>query len=185
VTSNLLKEAEKRMKKSVEKIAEEYSHLRTGRPSPALLETVKVDYYGVPTPVNQMATISVTEERTLLIKPWDKTALGNIEKAILKSNLDITPLNDGNVIKLNFPIPTTEQREKWVKISKEISENGKIAIRNIRRDIIKEARELEKDKQITEDDLAKFQEDIQDLTDRYVEEMDTLFTRKEKEIMEF
>ncbi len=185
MTSNLLKEAEKRMKKSVEKIAEEYSHLRTGRPSPALLETVKVDYYGVPTPVNQMATISVTEERTLLIKPWDKTALGNIEKAILKSNLDITPLNDGNVIKLNFPIPTTEQREKWVKISKEISENGKIAIRNIRRDIIKEARELEKDKQITEDDLAKFQEDIQDLTDRYVEEMDTLFTRKEKEIMEF
>jgi len=185
VTSNLLKEAEKRMKKSVEKIAEEYSHLRTGRPSPALLETVKVDYYGVPTPVNQMATISVTEERTLLIKPWDKTALGNIEKAILKSNLDITPLNDGNVIKLNFPIPTTEQREKWVKISKEISENGKIAIRNIRRDIIKEARELERDKQITEDDLAKFQEDIQDLTDRYVEEMDTLFTRKEKEIMEF
>jgi ribosome recycling factor len=173
------------MKKSVEKIAEEYSHLRTGRPSPALLETVKVDYYGVPTPVNQMATISVTEERTLLIKPWDKTALGNIEKAILKSNLDITPLNDGNVIKLNFPIPTTEQREKWVKISKEISENGKIAIRNIRRDIIKEARELERDKQITEDDLAKFQEDIQDLTDRYVEEMDTLFTRKEKEIMEF
>lgn len=185
MTSNLLKEAEKRMKKSVEKIAEEYSHLRTGRPSPALLETVKVDYYGVPTPVNQMATISVTEERTLLIKPWDKTALGNIEKAILKSNLDITPLNDGNVIKLNFPIPTTEQREKWVKISKEISENGKIAIRNIRRDIIKEARELERDKQITEDDLAKFQEDIQDLTDRYVEEMDTLFTRKEKEIMEF
>ena len=185
MTSNLLKEAEKRMKKSVEKIAEEYSHLRTGRPSPALLETVKVDYYGVPTPVNQMATISVTEERTLLIKPWDKTALGNIEKAILKSNLDITPLNDGNVIKLNFPIPTTEQREKWVKISKEISENGKIAIRNIRRDIIKEARELEKDKQITEDDLAKFQEDIQDLTDRYVEEMDTLFTRKEKDIMEF
>jgi len=185
VTSNLLKEAEKRMKKSVEKIAEEYSHLRTGRPSPALLETVKVDYYGVPTPINQMATISVTEERTLLIKPWDKTALGNIEKAILKSNLDITPLNDGNVIKLNFPIPTTEQREKWVKISKEISENGKIAIRNIRRDIIKEARELEKDKQITEDDLAKFQEDIQDLTDRYVEEMDALFARKEKEIMEF
>ncbi|HAA84965.1 MAG TPA: ribosome recycling factor [Kosmotogaceae bacterium] len=185
MTSNLLKEAEKRMKKSVEKIAEEYSHLRTGRPSPALLETVKVDYYGVPTPINQMATISVTEERTLLIKPWDKTALGNIEKAILKSNLDITPLNDGNVIKLNFPIPTTEQREKWVKISKEISENGKIAIRNIRRDIIKEARELEKDKQITEDDLAKFQEDIQDLTDRYVEEMDALFARKEKEIMEF
>ncbi len=185
MTSNLLKEAEKRMKKSVEKIAEEYSHLRTGRPSPALLETVKVDYYGVPTPINQMATISVTEERTLLIKPWDKTALGNIEKAILKSNLDITPLNDGNVIKLNFPIPTTEQREKWVKISKEISENGKIAIRNIRRDIIKEARELEKEKQITEDDLAKFQEDIQDLTDRYVEEMDALFARKEKEIMEF
>ncbi len=185
MTNDLLKEAEKRMKKSVEKIAEEYSHLRTGRPSPALLETVKADYYGVPTPVNQMASVNVTEERTLLIKPWDKNTLSSIEKAILKSNLDITPLNDGNIIKLNFPIPTTEQRERWVKISKDVAENGKIAIRNIRRDIIREARDLEKNKEITEDDLARFQEDIQELTDKYVSEMDELFSRKEKEIMEF
>ncbi|PNE23321.1 ribosome recycling factor [Mesotoga sp. Brook.08.YT.4.2.5.1] len=183
--NSLLKDAESRMKKSVEKIVEEYGQMRTGRPSPALLESVKVDYYGVLTPINQMATITVTEERSLIIKPWDKTVLSQIEKAIFASKLDLTPINDGANIKLNFPIPTTEQREKWVKLARDNSEKGKIAIRNIRRDAIKEARDLEKASEMTEDDLKKFEEDIQELTNKYIEEMDKAFEKKSKEIMEF
>jgi len=185
IMSSLLKEAESRMKKSVEKIVEEYGQMRTGRPSPALLESVKVDYYGVPTPINQMATVTATEDRSLIIKPWDKTVLGQIEKAIFGSKLDLTPINDGVNIKLNFPIPTTEQREKWVKLARDNAEKGKIAIRNIRRDAIKEARDLEKASEMTEDDLKKFEDDIQELTNRYIEEMDNAFEKKSKEIMDF
>ncbi len=183
--SSLLKDAENRMKKSVEKIVEEYGQMRTGRPSPALLESVKVDYYGVPTPINQLATITATEDRTLIIKPWDKTVLSQIEKAIFASKLDLTPMNDGVNIKLNFPTPTTEQRDKWVKIARENAEKGKIAVRNIRRDVIKEARDLQKASEMTEDDLKKFEEDIQELTNKYVLEMDKAFEKKSKEIMEF
>ncbi|ACR80299.1 MULTISPECIES: ribosome recycling factor [Kosmotoga] len=181
----LLKDAEERMKKSTEKISEEFSHMRTGRPSPAILEEIKVDYYGVPTPINQLATINVSEDRSLIIRPWEKNMLSHIEKAILASNLGLTPINDGNVVRLNFPIPTTEQREKWVKLSKEIAEKGKIAVRNIRRDVLKEAKEMEKNKEMTEDDLRRFEEELQKLTDKYVEEMDKLFEKKKKEIMEF
>ncbi len=183
--NSLLKDAENRMKKSVEKIVEEYGQMRTGRPSPALLESVKVDYYGVPTPINQLATISTTEERTLIIKPWDRSVLNQIEKAIFASKLDLTPMSDGINIKLNFPTPTTEQRDKWVKIARDTSEKGKVAVRNIRRDVIKEARDLEKASDMTEDDLKKFEEDIQNLTNEYVQEMDKAFERKSKEIMDF
>jgi len=183
--SSLLKDAENRMNKSVEKLVEEYGQMRTGRPSPALLESVKVEYYGVPTPINQLATITATEDRTLIIKPWDKTVLSQIEKAIFASKLDLTPMNDGVNIKLNFPTPTTEQRDKWVKIARENAEKGKIAVRNIRRDVIKEARDLQKASEMTEDDLKKFEEDIQELTNKYVLEMDKAFEKKSKEIMEF
>ncbi|OAA31254.1 ribosome recycling factor [Kosmotoga arenicorallina S304] len=181
----MLKEAESKMEKSVEKIVEEFSHMRTGRPSPSLLEEIKVDYYGVPTPVNQLATINVSEDRSLIVKPWEKNMLSLIEKAILASNLGLTPLNDGNVIRLNFPIPTTEQREKWIKLAKEIAEKGKVAIRNIRRDFIKEAKELQKEGEMTEDDLKRFEEEIQKLTNKYVDEMDNQLEKKKKEIMEF
>lgn len=183
--NDLLKTAESKMKKSIEKLGEEYGHMRTGRPSPAILEQIKVDYYGVSTPINQMATVNATEDRTLIIKPWDKSALSLIEKAIFASNLDLTPMNDGVAIKLNFPVPTTEQRAKWVKVAKDQGEMGKVAIRNIRRDLIKEAKELEKEKEITEDDRKKFEEDIQKLTDKYITEMEGVFSKKKTEIMEF
>ena len=182
---NLLKEAEAKMKKSVEKLAEEYGHMRTGRPSPAVLEQIKVDYYGVPTPINQMATVNATEDRTLIIKPWDRSALALIEKGIFASSLDLTPINDGVTIKLNFPVPTTEQREKWVKLLKDQCEMGKVAVRKIRRDYIKDAKDLEKDKEITEDDRKKFEEDIQKVTDKYTVEMEEVFNKKRKEILEF
>ncbi|OOC42035.1 ribosome recycling factor [Thermosipho sp. 1074] len=181
----IIKETEEKMKKSVNSIDEELKKLRTGRPSPALLEEIKVDYYGVPTPINQVATVNVTEERSLIIKPWEKNLLGAIEKAIQSSDLGLNPMNDGNVVRLVFPTPTTEQRQKWVKKAKDIVEHGKIAIRNIRRDSIKVLKEMKKDGEISEDDERRLEKEIQNLTDKYVEELDKLFEKKEKEIMEF
>ncbi len=181
----VIKETDDRMKKTVKAIDEELKKMRTGRPSPAILEEIKVDYYGTPTPVNQLATISVSEERTLLIKPWDKSMLGKIEKAILASDLGLNPQNDGNVIRLIFPTPTTEQREKWVKKAKDIVEEGKIAIRNIRRDAMKKIKEMKNNGDISEDDAKRLEDEIQKLTDKHIEELDELFKKKEKEIMEF
>ena len=132
----ILKDADGKMKKSVAKIEEELKHLRTGRPSPAVLEEIKVDYYGTPTPINQLATITVGNDRSLSIKPWDKSTLKLIERAIMASDLGLNPINDGNSLKLIFPTPTTEQRQKWVKKAKDIVEQGKIAVRNIRRDAL-------------------------------------------------
>lgn len=184
MVNSFIKMTEEKMKKSVEKISEELKHLRTGRASPAVLEEIKVDYYGVPTPVLQVAQVT-TEERQLVIKPWEKNLLNAIEKAILASDLGLTPVNDGNVIRITFPTPTTEQRQKWVKKAKEIVEEGKIAIRNIRRDILKEVKDKKKDGEISEDDEKRLEKEIQNLTDKYVVELDKLFERKEKEIMEF
>lgn len=184
MVNTYIKTAEEKMKKSVEKIAEELKHLRTGRANPAVLEEIKIDYYGVPTPVLQVAQVT-TEERQLIVKPWERNLLNAIEKAILASDLGLTPANDGNVIRINFPSPTTEQRQKWVKKAKEIVEEGKIAVRNIRRDIIKEAKDKKKDGEISEDDEKKLEKEIQNLTDKHIAELDKLFEKKEKEIMEF
>lgn len=184
MVNSYIKTTEDKMKKSVEKISEELKHLRTGRASPAVLEEIKVDYYGVPTPVLQVAQVT-TEERQLIIKPWERNLLSAIEKAILASDLGLTPVNDGNVIRLTFPTPTTEQRQKWVKKAKEIVEEGKIAVRNIRRDIIKEIKDKKKDGEISEDDEKRLEKEIQNITDKYVAELDKLFEKKEKEIMEF
>jgi ribosome recycling factor len=183
--SKILNDAKEKMEKTVEKIREEYSHMRTGRPSPAILEEIKVDYYGVPTPINQLATVNVAEDRTLIIKPWDKNLLSTIEKSILASNLGLTPMNDGTVIRLNFPTPTTEQRERWAKNAKETCEKNKIAIRNIRREAIKEAKEAEKNKEMTEDDLKRFEDEVQDLTNEYIDNLEQVLEKKTKEIMEF
>ncbi|AEH51825.1 ribosome recycling factor [Pseudothermotoga thermarum DSM 5069] len=180
----LVKSAEDKMNKTVEKISEELRKMRTGRPSPAILEEIKVDYYGAPTPINQLATVSISEDRALVIKPWDKSVLSAIEKAIFASDLGLTPQNDGNVIRIIFPTPTTEQRQKWVKKAKEIAEQGKIAIRNIRRDVLKELKDLVKNGKISEDDEKRLEKEIQDLTDKKIEEIDKLFEKKEKEIME-
>jgi len=184
MVNSYIKTTEDKMKKSLEKISEELKHLRTGRASPAVLEEIKVDYYGVPTPILQVAQVT-TEERQLIIKPWERNLLNAIEKAILASDLGLTPVNDGNVIRINFPTPTTEQRQKWVKKAKEIVEEGKIAVRNIRRDIIKEIKDKKKDGELSEDDEKRLEKEIQNLTDKYVAELDKLFERKEKEIMEF
>ena len=184
MVNSYIKTTEDKMKKSLEKISEELKHLRTGRASPAVLEEIKVDYYGVPTPILQVAQVT-TEERQLIIKPWERNLLNAIEKAILASDLGLTPVNDGNVIRINFPTPTTEQRQKWVKKAKEIVEEGKIAVRNIRRDILKEIKDKKKDGEISEDDEKRLEKEIQNLTDKYVAELDKLFERKEKEIMEF
>jgi len=181
----LVKSAEERMQKAIEKIHEELRKMRTGRPSPAILEEIKVDYYGASTPVNQLATVSIAEERTLLIKPWDKVTLQAIEKAIYASDLGLTPMNDGNVIRLSFPTPTTEQRQKWVKKAKEILEQGKIAVRNVRRDILKQMKESVKNGEISEDDEKRLEKEIQNVTNEKIAELDELFERKEKEIMEF
>lgn len=181
----LIKEAKEKMKKTLEKIEDELKKMRTGKPSPAILEEIKVDYYGVPTPVNQLATISVSEERTLVIKPWDRSVLSLIEKAINASDLGLNPVNDGNVIRLVFPTPTTEQREKWVKKAKEIVEEGKIAIRNIRREIIKKIKEDQKEGNIPEDDARRLENEVQKLTDEFIEKLDEVFEIKKKEIMEF
>ncbi|MFW6121817.1 MAG: ribosome recycling factor [Petrotogales bacterium] len=183
--NKILKDAKEKMEKTVEKTKEEYSHMRTGRPSPAILEEIKLDYYGVQTPINQLATINVAEDRTLIIKPWDKNLLGGIEKAILASNLGLTPMNDGTVVRLNFPTPTTEQRERWAKVAKDICEKSKIAIRNIRREAIKEAKDAEKNKEMTEDDLNRFEDDIQELTNEYIDKLDEVLEKKTREIMEF
>jgi len=185
VVNPFIKEAKEKMKKSLEKIEEELKKMRTGKASPALLEEIKVDYYGVPTPVNQLATVSVAEERTLVIKPWDKSLLPAIEKAIIASDLGLTPMNDGNVIRLVFPSPTTEQREKWVKKAKEIVEEGKIAIRNIRRDILKKIKEEQKNGNISEDDAKRLENEVQKVTDEFIEKLDEVFELKRKEIMEF
>ncbi len=184
MTNQVLKQTEEKMKKSVEKISEELKHVRTGRATPAVLEEIKVDYYGSPTPILQVAQVT-TEERTLTIKPWERNLLSTIEKAILASDLGLTPVNDGNVVRISFPTPTTEQRTKWVKKCKEIVEEGKIAVRNIRRDILKDLKDMKKDGKISEDDEKRLEKELQNLTDKYVDELDKLLQKKEKEIMEF
>ncbi|HEU24578.1 MAG: ribosome recycling factor [Mesoaciditoga sp.] len=181
----LISQAREKMEKSIASVKTELMHIRTGRASVALLDEVKLDYYGTPTPISQVASISVSESRTLLIKPWDRTLLPLIEKAILASQLGITPVNDGSVIRLNFPSPTTDQRKNLVKKSKEIVENGKVAIRNIRRDILKVLKEQKDEGKISEDDEKSLEESLQKLTDEYVKKLDTIFEEKEKEIMEF
>ncbi len=181
----LIKEAEERMKKTIKAIEDELKRMRTGRPSPAVLEEIKVDYYGTPTPINQLATVSVAEERTLLVKPWDKTVIKAIEKAIMASDLGINPQSDGNIIRLVFPTPTTEQRQKWVKKAKEIVEEGKVAVRNIRRDVRDTIKKKKNDGEIPEDDAKRLEDELQKLTDEYIEKLEELFEKKEKEIMEF
>jgi len=181
----ILKDADEKMKKSVSKIEEELKHLRTGRPSPAVLEEIKVDYYGTPTPINQLATINVGNDRSLNIKPWDKSTLKSIERAIMASDLGLNPINDGNSLKLVFPTPTTEQRQKWVKKAKDIVEQGKIAVRNIRRDALKTIKNSQREGEIPEDDAKKLEEELQKITNDHIKELDRVFENKEKEIMEF
>ena len=175
---------EDKMKKALEALRREYSSLRAGRATPALLDKVNVDYYGTPTPVNQVANVSVPEARMITIQPWEKTMLGAIEKAILKSDLGLTPNSDGTIIRLNIPQLTKERRTELAKTIGKKAEDARVAVRNIRRDANDAIKKLEKEKVATEDDSKKEQEDMQKVTDKYIKEIDNTMAAKEKEIME-
>ena len=178
------KDTKDKMEKSIALLAQELSKLRTGRASPALVEGIKVDYYGSTLPLNQVATISIPEARLIIIQPWDKNALEAIEKAIHKSAIGLTPNNDGNVIRLSIPSLTTERREELVKLSQKLGEDTKVAIRNVRREANTEIKKQEKDKKISEDDAKKAHDRIQKLTDASIEKVDEHVRQKEKEIRE-
>ena len=179
-----LTQYDEKMSKSVDALISEYASIRAGRANPAILDKVSVEYYGVPTPVQQVGTISVPEARTIIIQPWDASILGDIEKAILKSDVGITPNNDGKTIRLNFPPLTEERRKELVKGISKRGEEAKVAVRNIRRDSIEGFKKQKKDGEITEDDLKNLETQIQKLTDKYVAKVEEIIKDKEKEILE-
>ena len=174
---------EEKMDKTISGFEENLSEVRAGRANPAILNKITVSYYGVPTPINQVAGISVPEARMILIQPWDTSLLKEIEKEILKSDIGINPNNDGKVIRLNFPELNEERRKELVKDIRKLAEEAKVAIRSIRRDAMDEAKEMQKKSEITEDDLKNEENEIQKLTDKKVEEIDNMLANKEKEIM--
>jgi ribosome recycling factor len=175
--------AEDRMDKAIGALKRDLASLRAGRATPALLDRIQVEYYGAMTPVNQLANLSTPDSRTLLIQPWDKSSMSTIEKAIMKSDLGLSPSNDGTVIRIVIPALTEERRTDLVKMTKKYGEEAKIAIRNIRRDANDEIKKLEKSG-ISEDESRRHQEDIQKFTDKFIAEVDKVLASKEKEIME-
>lgn len=184
MVKEILRVTEEKMKKTVELFLKELAGVRAGRATPALLEKITVDYYGVATPVNQLANISVPEPRLLVIQPWDRSTVPLIEKAILKSDLGVTPVSDGAILRLTIPQLTRERRQELVKAIRKKGEEERVAIRNLRRDANLEVKEREKNKQLSEDESRRAQEEIQKLTDRYIKEIDAALQVKEKEIME-
>lgn len=179
-----IKEAEVRMKAAIQSLEEDLGTIRTGRASPALVERLQVEYYGSQTPLMQLATISVPEPRSLLIRPFDGTTLKAIERAILVSDLGLTPNNDGKVIRLNLPPLTEERRRDLVKVVHARLEESRIAVRNVRRDLIKDLKEFEHEKLISEDDLKHGEDELQKLTDKMIQQIDSIGERKQREIME-
>lgn len=177
------KNAEERMEKAILSLKRDLATLRAGRASTALLDRIQVEYYGAPTPVNQLANISTPDSRTLLIQPWDRSSLSDIERAIMKSDLGLTPANDGTIIRLSIPPLTEERRGELVKFTKKFGEEAKVAIRNIRRDANDDIKKMEKNG-ISEDESRGHQEDIQKSTDKFIAEVDKVLLSKEKEIME-
>lgn len=177
-------DAESKMKKTIEAFKRELQTIRTGRASPALIEPLKIDYYGTPTPLQQLAAVSVPEARLLLIKPFDQSTLSAIEKAILKSDLGLTPMNDGKVIRLPLPPLTEERRRELTKVVRKHLEETHVAIRNVRRDALKDLEEMEKEKMISEDQHFKGKDVLQELTDKYIAQADQIAKAKEAEIME-
>ena len=180
----LIKHTEEKMNKTLAVLERDYKAVRAGRANASVLERITVDYYGAPTPIQQMAAVSVPEPRVLMIQPWDASTLKTIEKAILTSDIGINPQNDGRVIRLSFPPLTEERRKEIVKDIKKLAEDNKVAIRNTRRDAIEKLKGLKKANTITEDDVANGEKKIQNLTDKYCKEIDNLAALKEKEILE-
>ena len=176
-------EFEDKMKKTLTALSNDYAGLRAGRANPAVLDRLRVDYYGASSKINEVAAVSVPEPRMLMIQPWDASLVKEIEKAILASDIGITPTSDGKVIRLSFPQPTEERRKELAKEAKKLGEDAKVAVRNVRRDALDKFKKQEKSKEITEDELKGIENDIQKLTDKYVAEIDKMVSDKEKEIM--
>ena len=181
----VITDSEDKMKKSVEVVSHNFAGLRSGRANPGLVENLRVDYYGTLTPLKQLANIAVPEPKMLLINPWDASAIKSIEKAILESDIGISPVVDGKAIRLIVPTLTRERRDELVKIAHKVAEEGRVALRSIRRDGNEHIKKLEKEKKITEDDSFKFQADIQKLTDKYIQTIDQTQAQKEKELSQF
>ena len=178
-------ELKNRMEKSLNALARDFSRIRTGRASPALLEGIKVDYYGVPTPLNQVATISIPESRLMVIQPWDVNLISEIERVILKSELGLTPLNDGKIIRISIPPLTEERRKELTRVVKKMAEEYKVGLRSTRRDANETLKRLKKNKEIPEDEFYKSQDQVQKITNDYIEKVDVIYKEKEKEILEF
>ena len=180
----VMSDTDTRMQKSLDALKRELNSIRTGRATPALVESLTVDYYGVPTPLNQLASISVPEARVLMIQPWDKQSLKDVEKGILKSDLGLVPNNDGNVIRVNIPTLTEERRRQLVRLVGRNVEEAHVAARNIRRDTLERFREMERSKELSQDDNRRAQEQLQKLTHTHIGQMDDLRQEKETEVME-
>ncbi len=180
----LIKDSEDRMKKTLVALEKDFTKLRTGRASSALIEDLKVDYYNTPTPIQQLASITIPDSRNITIQPWDKNAFNLIEKAILKSDLGLTPINDGKVIRISLPPLTEDRRKELVKVAHKYKEDTKIAIRNIRRDVNEHLKKLEKDKTLSEDELKRAIDEVQKMTDLYNNKAEEYCQHKEKEILE-
>jgi len=185
MVEQILAQTNTRMQKAVETLGKELAVIRTGRASPALIEHIRADYYGVPTPIGQMASITVPEARLLVIQPWDRSALHGIEKAILKSELGLNPVNDGSVIRLNIPQLSDERRQELAKLVRKRVEDGKVGLRNIRREALEAMKTEEKEKRVSQDEYHRGAEQLQKLTDRYVAEADNLGEVKQAELTEF
>lgn len=181
----VVRQTEEKMKKAVEAVNREFNEIRTGRANSAFVENLHADYYGTPTMIKQIAAISVPDARLIVIQPWDVTAIAEIEKAILKSNLGINPANDGKVIRLSIPPLSKERREELIKVVKKMAEDGRVSLRTIRRDSNDIIKKMEDDKLISEDDRFKSQEEIQKLTDNYIAKVEQILKDKEKELVEF
>ena len=181
---DVLLETDDRMQKSVDALKRELNTIRTGRASPALVETLSVEYYGIPTPMNQLASISVPEARVLMIQPWDKQSIKDVERSILMSDLGLTPNNDGTAIRLNLPVLTEERRRELVRLVGRKVEDGLVSIRNIRRDSLGEFRAMERNKEISQDESRYMQEELQEITNSFSSQMQELKQEKEAEVME-
>jgi ribosome recycling factor len=185
MTEKVYQETRDKMEKALEALKKELNRVRTGRATPAILDGIRVTYYGSPVPLNQVASVAVPDSRQITIQPWDLKAIGDIEKAILKSELGLNPINDGKIIRINIPSLTEERRRDLVKVTKKMTEEARVASRNIRRESNEALKSLKKDKVISEDDLFKSQDEVQKITKETIERVDKIGEEKEKEIMQF
>jgi ribosome recycling factor len=183
--TEIMKEMKRKMDRALEVLGQDFARIRTGRASVALLEGIKVDAYGTAMPISQVASLAAPEPRLLTVQPWDTALMSDLEKAILRSDLGLTPSNDGKIIRIPIPPLTTERRKELVKSTKKMTEDSKVALRNLRRESNEQLKKLQKDKQISEDEAFKAQEEVQKATDDYIKKLDALAAEKEKEIMSF